>query len=128
LKSGWDESGRAVISYQEDWWTVYFTAGLSISHAVTPTLELYATARAGLTIFTRQQVSLWDDYLQPKAGFTGAMEFGLRGKHLAVALRMETMAWGESDEVATFADGYWWSVYQPESEMSTIGLSLAYTY
>jgi len=128
LKSGWDESGRAVISYQEDWWTVYFTGGLSVSRAITPTWELYATARAGLTIFTRQQVSLWDDYLEPRAGFTGAMEFGLRGKNLAVAVRMETMAWDESHSVATYADGYWWEVYQPESEMSTIGLSLAYTY
>jgi len=128
LKSGWDEIGRPVISYQEDWWTVYFTGGLSISHAVTPNWELYATARAGLTIFTRQRVSLWEDYLQPNPGFTGAMEMGMRGKHLAVALRMETMAWAESDEVATFADGYWWSVFQPKSEMSTVGLSLAYTY
>jgi hypothetical protein len=128
LKSGFDEADRPVISYQEDWWTVYFYGGLGISRALSPTLELYSTARVGATIFTRQQISLWDDYLQPKPGFTGAMEFGLRGKHVAMAVRMETMAWAESNTVASYADGDWWGVYQPRSEMSTVGLSLAYTY
>jgi hypothetical protein len=128
LKSGFDEIGRSVISYQEDWWTIYLYGGLGVSRALSPTLELYASARAGATIFTRQRISLWDEYLQPRAGFTGAMEFGLRGKHLAMAVRMETMAWGESNTVASY-DGYdWWGVYQPESESSTIGLSVAYTF
>lgn len=128
LKSGWDVWDRPVMSYQEDWWTVYLYGGVGISRALSPTLELYASARAGATIFTRQQVSLWDDYLQPKPGFTGAMEFGLRGKHLAMAVRMETMAWTESNEVAMWADGDWWGVYQPESETSTVGLAVAYTF
>jgi hypothetical protein len=128
LKSGWDAWDRPVISYQEDWWTVYLYGGVGICRSLSPTLELYANARAGATIFTRQHVSLWDDYLQPKLGFTGAMEFGLRGKHLAMAVRMETMAWAESSTVATWADGDWWGIYQPESRMSTVGLSVGYTF
>lgn len=128
LKAGWDAEENPVISYQEDWWTVYLYGGLGISRALSPTLELYGSARAGATVFTRQHVSLDDVYLQPRAGFHGAMEFGLRGKHLAMAVRMEMMAWAESSAVATWSDGEWWGIYQPQSEMSTIGLSLAYTY
>lgn len=128
LSGGVDAIGRSVTSYYEDWWTVYAYLGLGTSRALSPTLELYGSTRFGATVYTQQHMSLWDVNLQPRPGFHGAMEFGLRGEHLAVALRMETTAWGES-AVVPVDDGYEaFGALQPESLMTTIGLSLAYTY
>jgi hypothetical protein len=120
LKDGISDYGNPVYGYQETWWTIYPYLGLEKKRSPGENWEFYYAGRIGCTAITYQYASWGYVPLYPKAGLTGQLELGLRGRTAFISLYTEAMAWGQSDVVE--------GALQPNSQMLTIGLKTGFSF
>ncbi len=114
LRDGVTESGIPVTGYQEMWWTIYPYLGIETRRVLTNGPEFYASSRIGCTALTYEHATFFDAVLYPKAGITGQLEAGLRGRHFFCSAISEVLTWRQS----AIARG----ALQPESTLFTVGL------
>ena len=107
--------------YRESWWTTYPYVGVQTRRELTDgSTEFYTACRAGLTAVTFEHVTWNDAALNPKPGFTGQIEAGIRGSRLSASAFGEVMTWGQSDVQR--------QLLQPASTLLTVGLRWGVTF
>ena len=120
LKDGITDYGHLSYGYQEFWWTFYPYLGVEKKRSLDGSWEFYYAGRIGCTAMTYQYATWGGVALYPKAGLTGQLECGLRGRSVFVSVFTEVLSWGQSDVVEGF--------FQPDSRQFTIGLKTGFCF
>jgi hypothetical protein len=120
LKDGITDLGNPSIGYQETWWTMYPYLGLEKKRSLSGGPEFYYAGRIGCTAITYQHATWGDTALYPKAGLTGQLECGVRGRSAFISIFSEVLSWRQSDIVA--------NMLQPNSQLFTIGLKTGFCF
>ncbi len=120
LKDGITDYGNPSYGYEEFWWTFYPYIGLEKKRLLSDGWEFYYAGRIGCTAMTYQYETWGGVPLYPKAGLTGQLELGLRGRCLFISAFTEVFSWGRSDVV----EGY----LQPDSRLFTLGLKTGFCF
>src|SRR6185437_9596811 len=81
---------------QETWWTVYPYLGLQNAWSLQNGLELFGSARAGVTAATYNFSNAFNLPVYPRAGAIGGVELGLRGPRLSLSGTFNIMSWSHS--------------------------------
>ena len=125
LKDGVTDYGNPSYGYQETWWTFYPYLGVEKKRSLSGGWEFYYAGRIGCTAMTYQYATWGGVALYPKAGLTGQLECGLRGRSVFVSVFTEVFSWGHSDVVENYLQE---DFFQPDSRQFTIGLKTGFCF
>lgn len=129
LKDGVDAEGYLVTGYQETWWTMYPYIGIESKPYRGDGIQLYGSARFGLTPLTWEHATVLDVTLHPRLGVLGEAEIGLRGARWSLAGTVEVMTWSHSGSrvIPSYSDDIMYA-FQPTSQMFTAGVKAGFTF
>jgi hypothetical protein len=133
IRGGFGDFGDWSDESQETWWTLYPYLGLEFKRDLNNGLQLYTTARAGVTAVSYNYSNSYQLPVYPKLGVVAGWELGLRGPHLSLASTVEVMTWSRSADqsfstVGSSGNLMLGAVDQPASTMLLLGGKLGWAY
>jgi len=110
----------------EQWLSLSFHIGVDYSHWYAKDSRVFVNVRGGLSLVTLERAEVAGDsvFLNPKPGPMFKLELGWEMDHLHISAFGDFANYGESDP-ETSGD---FTVLQPESEMTRLGLNVGYRW